>query len=380
VAYLGSALNLGGPTRQMITLAQMLPRDRFEIEFVLLTEAGALAPEAERAGLKIRTLNWARHRGRLHSVRRMWEIVKLGPTLRGGKYDLVDAQAPYSYGIAALVKPIGGFRGLIAGRQFLTEFWGRPTRWERLMLAAARRRSDVIVAISGAVRDDVIAQEGIAPERVRVIRGGVAIPPVMTPEERAAIRAGWGFGPAHLVVGSVANLTGRKGHEMLVRLAASIRQTIPELRLVIVGEGTNRPALEALIAELGLADVVRLHGRELDARRLYRAFDIFAHGSETEGGPNVTLEAAAAALPIVATRAGGTQEAVSDGETGLLVDVGDAAAFGAALLRLARDPELRARFGVAGQRRMTAEFGIDRLAAEYAALYEELAERKGVRR
>jgi glycosyltransferase involved in cell wall biosynthesis len=202
----------------------------------------------------------------------------------------------------------------------------------------------------------------------------------MTPEERAAIRAGWGFGPAHLVVGSVANLTGRKGHEMLVRLAASIRQTIPELRLVIVGEGTNRPALEALIAELGLADVVRLHGRELDARRLYRAFDIFAHGSETEGGPNVTLEAAAAALPIVATRAGGTQEAVSDGETGLLVDVGDAAAFGAALLRLARDPELRARFGVAGQRRMTAEFGIDRLAAEYAALYEELAERKGVRR
>ena len=149
---------------------------------------------------------------------------------------------------------------------------------------------------------------------------------------------------------------------------------------MFVGEGTHRPVLEAAVAELGLADTVRLHGRELDARRLYGAFDVFAHASETEGAPTVVMEAAAAALPVVATRAGGTGEVIVDGDSGLLVPVNDEAAFSAALLRLARDPELRARLGASARRRVAAEFGLDRMVAEYAALYEELAERKGVRR
>ena len=134
------------------------------------------------------------------------------------------------------------------------------------------------------------------------------------------------------------------------------------------------------MAELGASDIVRLHGRELDARRLYGAFDIFAHASETEGGPNAVMEAAAAALPIVATRAGGTDEVVEDGVSGLLVPVDDEAAFSAALLRLATDPTLCALLSAAARQRAATVFGMDRMVAEFAALYEELAERKGVRR
>ena len=138
--------------------------------------------------------------------------------------------------------------------------------------------------------------------------------------------------------------------------------------------------IETLVAELGLADIVRLHGRELDARRLYGAFDVFAHASETEGVPTAVIEAAAAGLPIVATRAGGTAEVVVDGESGLLVPINDGAAVSAALLRLAGDPELRARLGSAARERVATAFSMDGMVAEYAALYEELAQRKGVRR
>jgi glycosyltransferase involved in cell wall biosynthesis len=202
----------------------------------------------------------------------------------------------------------------------------------------------------------------------------------MPPPERAAIRASWGFGPDDLVVGCVANLTARKGLDLLVRAVAAVRPQLPRLRLVLVGEGSHRAVIEALVAELSLADVVRLHGLDLDARRLYGAFDIYAHASETEGCPNAVIEASAAARPIVATSAGGTVEAVEDGVSGLLVPVGDEAAFAAAMLRLAQDGDLRAALGAAARQRAATVFGMDRMVAEFAALYEELAERKGVRR
>ena len=150
--------------------------------------------------------------------------------------------------------------------------------------------------------------------------------------------------------------------------------------MVLVGEGSLRPVLERMIAELGLGDVVRLHGREPDARRLYGAFDIVAHASESEGLPGALMEAAAAGRAIVATAAGGTTEVVLAGESGLLVPVGDEDGFARELLRLAQDPVLRERLGAAARERAATVFGLDRFVAEMAALYEELAERKGVRR
>jgi glycosyltransferase involved in cell wall biosynthesis len=373
-------LHTGGPERQMIALAEGLPKDRFQVEFVLLAEAGPLAPAAEKAGARIRVLGWARHDRRLHRARRLWNVLRFGPQLRRGRYDVVDAWMLYSYGMAALVKPVARFPVLVTGRRNLADFVPHLGRLDRFLGALARRRADAIVAVSEAVKDDVIRHEHLDPTRMRVIRNGVVIPPPMPPAERAAIRAKWGFGPDELVVGSVANQTPRKGLELLIRAVGDLRPGLPELRLALVGDGPHRPVLEALVTELGLAEVVRFHGRDPDARRLYGAFDLYAHASESEGSPNAVIEAAAAALPIVATRAGGTAEAIDDGESGLLIEIGDGAALGAALARLASDPDLRARLGAAARRRVASVFGMDRMVAEFAALYEELAARKGVRR
>ena len=380
IAYLFGGLNTGGPERQMVALAERLPKDRFEVEFVLLRQAGPMAPAAEAAGARVRVLGWAGRDVPLHRLRRVWNVLWLGPELRRGRYDIVDAWMLYGYGMAALVRPVARFPVLITGRRVLTDFLPRLKPIERVLCAVARHGTDAVVAVSQAVRKDAIEHEHLDPARIRVIRNGVVIPPPMAPPERAASRAGWGFGPDDLIVGSVANYTSRKGLELLIRVVAGLRTQLPELRLVLVGEGVHRPVLEALVAELGASDIVRLHGRELDARRLYGAFDIFAHASETEGGPNAVMEAAAAALPIVATRAGGTDEVVEDGVSGLLVPVDDEAAFSAALLRLATDPTLCALLSAAARQRAATVFGMDRMVAEFAALYEELAERKGVRR
>ena len=380
VAYVTGALYTGGAERRMLALVKGLPRDRFEIEMVLLTEAGPAAPAFEAAGARVRVLGWGRRKSRLHFLRWMLDVARLGPELRRGHYDIVDGWLFHAYVVTALVRPLSGAPVMLSGRHFMTEGQPHMGAIERFLDALARRRSDAIVAVGEAVRDAAIRHEHLDPARIRVIHNGVVMPPPMAPSERAAIRAGWGFGPDDLIVGSVANYKPRKGIELVLRIAASLRHRLPELRFVFVGEGTHRPVLEALVAELGLADIVRLHGRELDARRLYGAFDVFAHASETEGAPNAVIEAAAAALPIVATRAGGTDEVVEDGESGLLVPVDDEAAFAAALARLATDPELRAHLGAAARQRAATVFGMDRMVAEFAALYEELAESKGVRR
>ena len=110
------------------------------------------------------------------------------------------------------------------------------------------------------------------------------------------------------------------------------------------------------------------------------AFDIYAHASESEGGPNAAIEAAAAGRPIVATGAGGTREVVIDGEGGLLVAINDEAAFSAALMRMLSDGEMRKTFGAAARDRAERLFSAEQFVADTAALYEEMAESKGIRR
>jgi glycosyltransferase involved in cell wall biosynthesis len=378
VALVSASLDVGGSERQMVYLAQHLPHDRFVVEFVLLTHSGTLAASAEAAGARVRVLGWALARERGHALRWLWNLLRFGPALRRGHYDIVDAWLYHAYAICSVTGPIHRIPVLLSGRRSLSDF--KEQHRPIFLDAIAKRTVDEIVANSEAVRADVAQREHLAPERIRVIYNGVEIPPPMPAAEREAIRAGWGFGPDTVIVGSVANYKPRKGLEMLLRVAATLRPTIPEFRLVLVGEGTLRPVLEAMIADLGLSEIVRLHGREPDARRLYGAFDIVAHASESEGLPNVLLEAAAAGRAIVATAAGGSAEVVMAGESGLLVPVGDEDGFAREMLRLVEDPALRERLGAAARERAATVFGMDRFVAQTAALYEELAERKGVRR
>lgn len=150
--------------------------------------------------------------------------------------------------------------------------------------------------------------------------------------------------------------------------------------LVLVGEGEMRPDLERQIKGLGLEGRIRLHGTELDPRPMYGAFDVVVQSSMSEGLPNVLLEAAAAGRPIVATAAGGSNEIVIDGETGLLVPIEDRDALACALQRAIQNPDLRRQIGAAARVHVDSKFGMARYVRERGDLYEELAAAKGIRR
>lgn len=365
----------------MVALATHLPRDRFEVDFVLLLERGPLADDAEAAGSTVHLLG-ARHRRDTSAITYGLAAVRASaryvPVMRAGHYDIVDAWLFNSYGLEAVVHPLTRIPVFVAGRRSLGGFKERFSALGRTVDAVARRTADAIVANSYAVRDDTLARENVAPARLQVIRNGVELPAPMPATERERIRAGWGVDPGDVLIGTLASLQVGKGHDELIEAAARVIPSLPNARFRVLGEGPEGARLQRSIEERGLGERFVLGGVIPNARTLLGAFDILVHPSEAEGLPNAVLEAAAAGLAIVATDAGGTTEIVEDGRTGILVPIGDVDGIGDALVRLGLDPGLRAALGDRARDHVARAFGMDRFVSETAALYEELAIRKGV--
>jgi len=378
VAFLNASLDIGGSERQMVALAERLARDRFSPAFVLLSRRGPLADRADAAGIPIRVLDW----GRGHSpVQRAPDVARLIRTLRAGRFDIVDAWLFHGYALAGLTRPLTRVPVLVAGRRSLSDHKRTFARADWTLDRLTRARADAIVANAQAVREEVAAYEGLDPGRIRVIHNGIDGPPPMAEAARAAIRAGWGARPGDVVVGAVANYKPGKGLQMLIQAFAEVvRDGSAPARLVLIGEGPLRPELAALVGELGLSDSVILAGAAPDARELVGAFDVAVQSSESEGLPNAVLEAAAAGVAIVATDAGGTREILDAGRVGVLVPVRSEEALAAGMRRLVTDEPLRRDLGALAQAFVVETFGMDRFVRETAALYEELAAAKGIRR
>ena len=171
------------------------------------------------------------------------------------------------------------------------------------------------------------------------------------------------------VVMTVGRLTQMKAQWQLLGAVPDLVARFPELAVVLLGDGPLTDALVKRAAALGVAHVVRFPGHRPDARLLLAAADVFVLPSRHEWMPLAALEAG---LPVVATRVVGSDEVVMDGVTGALVPFGRPAELGAALRALLADPELRRQQGAAGRCRYLAGFTRDRMAADTAAVYEDL--------
>lgn len=375
VAYLTPTLHPGGAERQMVILAGALPSALFEVRFLVLSERGPLAEQAEAVGARVDLLGL-----------RQRDCVPLRPQCLGAavralrRYrvltadvDIVDAWLVPAMIFAMLAQPLVRVPTLLGGRRSLGDLYRSKPAYRRVAAAAAARRMDAIVANSRTAAAEAITQDRVAPGRVHVIPNAV-LPAVSSPADRLRYRTGWGFSEGQLVAGCVANYKAEKGLRLLLDVAARLREHVPEFRVVIVGDGPLRGELEAEIRHRQLETIVRLHGTEPDARLIYSAFDLYVQASETEGLPNVILEAAAAGLPIVATAVGGTTEIITAEKNALLVESGDGAGMARAIGRMAADPLLRARLGRAARDRAT-DFSAERLVQATSSLYLRLAGR-----
>jgi glycosyltransferase involved in cell wall biosynthesis len=226
-------------------------------------------------------------------------------------------------------------------------------------------------AVSLALREHMIA-EGFPARRVGVIHNGIDPGPVPDDSQRRDARRRLGVPDDAFVVGTAARLDPVKDLGTLIAAIGLLRARVPSAMLVVVGEGEERPALEAAIRERQLSGAVRLMGYDPQVRGLLPGMDVYVNSSVSEGVSLTILEAMAAALPVVATQVGGTPEVVLHGTTGVLVEARSPQAIATALEALAGDPARRRSYGLAGRARVEEAFTIDRMVADYAREYRAL--------
>jgi glycosyltransferase involved in cell wall biosynthesis len=192
---------------------------------------------------------------------------------------------------------------------------------------------------------------------------------------RAAARAALGVPPEAFVIGGLGRLVPVKGFDVLVRALPSVVAAVPSARVLLVGDGPDRAALEAQAAALHVGDRVRITGATRDVTRWLAACDVLAAPSRNEGMGRSLVEAMALGVPVVAAAVGGIPAVVADGESGRLVASEDAGALAAALVELGLDEALCAKLGAAAVRRAEA-FSIGVANAAMRAIYDELAREK----
>ena len=306
--------------------------------------------------------------------------LRLRKIMRDGRYDIVHTHSSKAGILGRLAARLAGVPVIV----HTTHGWGFNDQqpwyiyWLYVVLERVCAPFTGAIVVVGAPNKVKGLELGIGrPEQYRLIRSGIevqAFRDVRMSREEARRRLS--LPPDAFVVGSVGRLEGQKAPLDLLAAFVPVAAEHPEAHLVYVGEGSWRAQLEAEIARAGLTRRVHLAGLRRDVPELLRAFDVFALASRWEGLPRVFPQAMAAGLPIVATRVDGAPDAVTPGENGWLVEVGDTAAMARYLGALARDPALARRMGAAGRARVD-EFAVERMVDALAELYATLGARDG---
>ena len=252
-------------------------------------------------------------------------------------------------------------------------FRGQPLRrfFDRNVVA---RGSDVLLAVSEWDRSRMIEIERIPERHIRILHNGIPSVPIDGPGMRD-VRGELGVPTQGGLVGAIGRLYPEKGYEELIRAMALLKQgsSVP-IGCAIAGHGPQEGRLNALIAELGLANEVRLIGRRQDVLDVVRALDVAVLSSRNEGSPLALMEYMAAGAPIVASAVGGVPELIEDGVHGLLVSPRDPEALASAIHRLLEDRPLATRLGDAARERQRADYDLDVVVGQLEHLYTELFE------
>jgi glycosyltransferase involved in cell wall biosynthesis len=228
-----------------------------------------------------------------------------------------------------------------------------------------------IITISKGIRR-VLLTEGIPEQKLVCIPSGIDPRPYQRPCEKDWFDEEFGLGSTMKAVGVIAQLIPRKGHRYLIEAAPKILKTCPEAQFLFFGQGPLKNDLEARCKKHGLAGKISFAGFRPDLARILPCLSVVVHPATMEGLGVALLQASAAGIPIVATKAGGIPEIVRNGENGYLLEPGDVNGIADAAISLLTDSGKAREFGQAGRERILSHFSIENMVKGNLAVYSQL--------
>jgi glycosyltransferase involved in cell wall biosynthesis len=362
VVIFASSFKMGGSERQALELFRNMDRTVFDPRLASFSTEGPLATllPCPMDEVQVYPLAGFHRKSCLDQARRFYRY------LTSERIEVVQCFDFYSNLFAIPVARLAGVPIILGARR---EESTMKTSLQRGIQRFCYRIGTGVVANAGSLREALIKDEHLSPDRVWAIPNGLDLQAF----DAQTSQSRYPKADKGLRIAVVANLRPEKGHRVFLEAVSSLAPQHPHVKFLIAGDGPMRETIEAHIEQHNLKDRVHLLGAIRDIPAFLASLDGLVLPSITnEGFPNAVMEAMAASLPVVATDTGGTRDLVVDGETGYVVPPQDARQLAARLDVLCRDAKLRRKMGEAGRWRVIRHFTTQHMSRQYEELYASL--------
>lgn len=360
------SLEFGGAEKMAVRLASTQNlSSTVEPSIVCMQSLGPLAAEAEGRGVRVELAG-------MGGLRYVAPISRLARMMRNERPDIIHTHNLVAHTHAA---PAARQRGIPIvhtkhGRQ-VTSF--RRVPWLREFLYGL---SDRIAVVSGDTGRSLASKVPIDEKKIVVVYNGIDMEKFVS-LDRVGAREKLGIPDGATVVGAVSRLDPVKDHSTMLKAFAKIAGEGRDRLFLIVGDGPEHDRIESLATELGIRDNVIMTGFSEEIPEMLAAMDIYLQPSTEEGLSLTILEAAAAGVPVVSTRVGGTPEIIADGENGVLIEVGDHEALAGVLERFVEDRGPFDEMAVKARKRIKEVFSLEGMTGNYETIYRNILTERG---
>jgi glycosyltransferase involved in cell wall biosynthesis len=359
------SLPVGGAETLVAAMVTRLLPEQFAVEAACIGPPGRIGQELAAAGYTVTSLGLDIRRASFWRV-----LAAVRRLLKETRPDILHTHL-YHANLYGRLAALGlGLRGVVA---HVHNTYSRVKLHRCLWNFLLGRTGDLVLVGSPQVWTDVRRFDRVPVSRLRLLPNGVDLGELEVPWSREEVRAY--LGVRGFLIGAVGRLEVQKGHAYLLEAVSRLRREMGGFLVLLIGEGSQEETLKRQARKLGIDDLVLFLGTRRDLPLIYRALDLYVQPSLWEGLSLAMLQAMGAGLPVVVSRVSGALDLVQDGVTGCVVPPGDARALAAAIVRLYRQAETRARLGAAARRIVKEHYSLDVMLERVADIYLELGKK-----